>query len=541
MKFTKMFPIFSEIALIKLLDQLYPRIISQIDRDPHSQTYGSCDRNHWMYRLHDFSSGILQQSSLVFAEFYALFTSHGVQDQMFLKKSTAKYWHRLARDINLFTLKLLKRNGYLDEYYPGEKSFAATVFSCYTLLKSALLLEQQEVIESKLLNHTANKLLKRTPSMAANQDIACAAFLGLLSKASDWKVNEVHEKISEFINRENFGCQFSEYGGFDLGYSSVTLNYLAYMDYDETFDTKEHILRLGEMCSYYITPSGNYGGEFGSRSTAYFLPFGFVYAATLDKNLTKTVSVLDLAYNYLKLDDRYLMHYCLPSLAVAAKFLFTKGNVESVNNCTRENNAFIKVDNETKVCSFKKNNACLFIALNKGGTLFLEKDSQAYHNCGYIIKRGAKTFATNILTENHVYNLENMKGEVFRIRIEGRFYTFRIILPSTFKTVVLRILGFMGPVFNKMFKELLIKQPIPLRGVSFIRDIKIDKDKGQVEVVDEIVNLRKDDKVFKSPVSSLRLVPSSKFYQRGEEDASADIFISNKYYANAKFKNTFEV
>ena len=42
-----------------------PRILSQLDRDPDSPTFGCFDRNYWHYKMRDFSSIVLQQGMLV--------------------------------------------------------------------------------------------------------------------------------------------------------------------------------------------------------------------------------------------------------------------------------------------------------------------------------------------------------------------------------------------------------------------------------------------------------------------------------------------
>ena len=48
-----------------------PRLISQLDRDPTSLTYGCFDRNHWQYKIRDFSSIVLQQGTLSLALLYS--------------------------------------------------------------------------------------------------------------------------------------------------------------------------------------------------------------------------------------------------------------------------------------------------------------------------------------------------------------------------------------------------------------------------------------------------------------------------------------
>ena len=37
-----------------------PLVLTQIDRDRHSKTYGCCDRNFWHLKIRDFPSAILQ-------------------------------------------------------------------------------------------------------------------------------------------------------------------------------------------------------------------------------------------------------------------------------------------------------------------------------------------------------------------------------------------------------------------------------------------------------------------------------------------------
>ena len=57
-------------SYLTTLDEVLPRILGLIDRDIDSETYGCCDRNFWMYKITDFSSGIIQQCSLTFSLLY---------------------------------------------------------------------------------------------------------------------------------------------------------------------------------------------------------------------------------------------------------------------------------------------------------------------------------------------------------------------------------------------------------------------------------------------------------------------------------------
>ena len=43
------------------------RVLTQVDRDCDSKTYGCCDRNYWHLKIRDFPSAILQQTCLTMA------------------------------------------------------------------------------------------------------------------------------------------------------------------------------------------------------------------------------------------------------------------------------------------------------------------------------------------------------------------------------------------------------------------------------------------------------------------------------------------
>lgn len=80
-----------------------PKVLSQIDRDKNSRTYGCCDRNYWHLKTRDFSSAILQQSGLSLALLYLnnfegnLYYHHeykrvGGCYSLFLAENTVKRW-----------------------------------------------------------------------------------------------------------------------------------------------------------------------------------------------------------------------------------------------------------------------------------------------------------------------------------------------------------------------------------------------------------------------------------------------------------------
>ena len=497
---------FNNSNLVALNNRLYPRILSQVDHDPHSPTYGACDRAFWMYRLHDFNSGIIQQPSLYFA---LLTLNHNEPSEKKL------FWANLAKAINTYSVGIANTNGSFDEYYPGEHSYVATAFTSYAILKSAIILNQDEIVNHPKLARSFEKFLTYSPSPAANQDISFCAFAALYSQTLNMKAKETKFKIQEFLKRKMFNGEFSEYGGFDLGYASVTLNYLSYMDQDGFVDVKEHIKKLSASCADFVSRSGFYGGEYASRSTAYCLPYGFYYASTLFPELASHFCRLDLEAIFERIDDRYLIHYLAPSLA----YTLTK-TASTPFPTTHE----LKIDDKYGVVYdsafflnlFEKN---FYLGLQKGGCFYFEsKEGKIYHDSGYRIEQNNQFYSSSTFNKHNRYTFQESEG-IIQIKCEAVFSRYRILTASPLKTIILRLLSFMGGKLNIVFKRLLIKEPIHLKDVKLIRHISINKNTGNIHLKDKIQGAAKGLRITNSPPSTFRLVPSAKFTMKGEEEA----------------------
>ena len=500
--------------VINLLDRFYPRLLTQIDRDPDSPTYGSCDRHFWMYRLNDFDSGVVQQAGLTLAALDRLADYTDFADCRYLDPAHRGYWRKLALAINRRNVRLLEANGFLDEYFPGERSFPATVFAGYATLKSAVMLGQQEIIDAPGLAAAAARLLSRPASPAANQDTAAAAFLALYGKTRNWKTDQVAAAVAKLLAGQDGKAAFGEYGGLDLGYATVSLNYLAYMAEDESYPAGDCLAKLAGVIADFVTPRGFLGGEFAARSTTYFLPFGLLQAAVRGGDPQGRFSRLDLSANFDKLDDRYLIHYSLPSLALTGLKLARDG--ADIPSRVKEQTGWSIGDHSAQgliVC--RRAETAVIIGLNKGGSVQLETAAATFIDCGYRVRRGAETFATCVLDANPDFRLErSAEGMVLETR--ASFQRYATLTASPLKTVALRLLRVLGPTFNAYFKSRLIKSTQVLPGCMLKRRVSLSFASRKMSIDDEVIGLRPDDLLHSAPPWSFRLVPSAKFYQEGE-------------------------
>jgi hypothetical protein len=507
-------PLFDLARIMACLDRSYPRMISQIDRDPHSPTFGSCDRNYWMYRLRDFESGVLMQSSLTLAALDALAGLVDMTGCRHLKPENRPYWRALALAINRRTVDLLARNkGHLDEYYPGERSLPATAFSAYAVLKSACMLDQDEILDSEGLKAAAERLIRRQPAPCANQDAGAAAFLALYSKTRRWQRNRAAEAIKRLLAGQNGKGGFWEYGGRDLGYATVALNYLACMLADASYAAGEDLDRLAQEVADFVTPGGGLGGEFASRSTTYWLPLGLVAASRRDPLLAARLGRLELGDVFDKLDDRYLMHYFLPSVALACLDLAQQG----LPLIGKEPPPVMTFHQQAGIFVYQSGEAAVFVSMNKGGAVQVESKESTVIDCGYRLRRAGRVFATCISDLTLETDLDQ-GDQGAALEVKARFGRFPALTPSPLKTIALRLLWFLGPWLSSYFKKRLIQRPKTLEGAALRRRVRLDLSRDAVTVEDHITGLRPGDELYTAPPVSFRLVPSARFYQKGEED-----------------------
>jgi hypothetical protein len=507
---------FRQMSALELLDRLYPRLLAQVDQDADSASYGCCDRQFWHYRLHDFPTGVAQQSGLAFAALYRLAETCDLSACRNLRNDLAPYWKRMADTVGCYTAGLLRQRGMLDEYYPGEASYVATAFGAHAVVKAALLTGDHDLLALPGLRRAADILLSRRPTPAANQDMGASAFLSLYAKATGYAAEAASQAVSRFLSGRSEVCEFAEYGGLDVGYLSVTLNYLGYMAEDAPIPgVHDALLRTARRLSPFITPAGRMGGEFASRSTSYFLPYGFLAAARLEPALSASFARLDLAQDYDKLDDRYLLHYCLPSLAMTALSLAEKGAPAVSRHDVKTSPAPFE---DGGIVNAPLQDGSLFIGVAKGGTLQCEDLQSVHIDCGYRLARDGEIYATAVHDPAPSWSMREAEGR-WIVEVLSPFQRYRKIAASPAKTIVLRLLSFLGPRLNAFFKKQLITSSLRLAGVELRRVVDIDPKQGRVRVKDSVSGMKPGDRLTLAPPVSLRLVPSARFFQPGLESA----------------------
>lgn len=288
-----------------LKDQVYnqfKRIIGFVNVDPASQTFGCADRYYWHYKLHDYYNARFQESSLILTFVY-LDKKH----QLFQNDKLLQ----LIKGIINFWLNNLNRNGSVNEIYPFEQSFCATSFSSYIITESILLLNMELTEEQKnKLSKVGGWLSQNANWHIANQVAASAVALHNLSKIIGKQefMTESQKRVEYLIKEMEINGYFPEYGGFDLGYNTLTMSCLA-MFYLKTKNraVSEVIKKAENKITPYIDKNGHYDNMGMSRNTAFIYPLGLrvVESQIFEAILRGLEQDLILSPNWL--DDRYVI------------------------------------------------------------------------------------------------------------------------------------------------------------------------------------------------------------------------------------------
>jgi len=279
------------------------RVIGFIDTDPNSKTFGCCDRNYWHYKLNDYANARYQELCLILAFNYLDRESEFYQNEKILD---------LIRGVINFWFKKTNRNGSVNEIYPYEQSFCATAFGAYMITETLGLLKisiDEEL--KKKLKKTGGWLSENGNWHISNQIAASAvALFNLADLLKDKSLATEAEKRINFLLQEfNKTGYFPEYGGFDLGYNSLTMSCLSRI-YQKNGDRRvlACLNQSGQHLDKSLDKYGNYDSIGMSRNTNFIYPFSF---KVVKNNVILDKIILGLEHDLILnpdwLDDRYLI------------------------------------------------------------------------------------------------------------------------------------------------------------------------------------------------------------------------------------------
>lgn len=501
-----------------------PRLLGQIDRNPLSPTYGSCDRAFWLYRTNDISSMRYQEAALTLALLYMT----PFEGNQYYHDQRMRSW---ANAVIRFACACQHKDGSFDEWYLHEGSFVCTAFVSAALSEAALVLgdnlEDRERMVAMLKKSSA-WLARHTETLVVNQ--LAGAVLALKNTArltNDAELGRQAEmKCSALLSLQHTEGWWSEYGGPDAGYLSLTIDYLS------RYGEKAHDARVwgaiekaSAFLLHVINPDGTAGGEYLSRNTEYLIPSGFFRCAPHSESARLVATHVarmhegERGITPRSLDDRYVC-YILYNWIEAGILWNNLGNSleqRPVPRTTvpRKSDSIFFPDAGLFVGSGDAYK--IFVNVKKGGSLRLYIGDSVLVDSGVSVRLGGRVYAGNVLDSRTEISYDEWART---LRSAGALIRVRAPLLTTGRAITLKAVQWTFgrvPALQKLLKRALrmvsVMRPGSSSPLRYERTIFLQAD--TVTITDTLNAALPRNSLVVGEANIYALVPSSRYGATG--------------------------
>lgn len=500
-----------KIPIITQVNSKLFHMLSCLDRDPLSKTYGCFDRLYWGWKLKDYADITMQRMVYPTAK---ILLNNSMLDEKHLEWILSS-----IRYIN----KKLHNDGSIDQAFFGEHSHAATGFLLFDitnlyLLIQDLLNEEEKKLFFSIFKKMGEYLLKydENHGLISNHLLGVAASLinlYLIIKKEIYK-HKATEYIDRVIDNQNKEGCFIEYGGADAGYQTLAIYYLSYIYKNYPSEKiKESLYRAIEFISYFVHPDGSYGGEYGSRNTEILYIGGLVLLSDENELAKSIVDFMLNSYENHKtvtldaIDDGNLAPL-INNFLLISHF----NNKDSIIELPHKN-SFIKEFKDIGVVVYSSEKYYAIVNIKKGGIVKVFDKStftKVIDHCGFYYKYNEHYYTSSACLDNNYELKDNVL--IFKVL----FSPIKQPIPSVLSFLILK-LSYL--IFNKsytvreLFKKILAKLLIERKADNKQNvEVKINfnNDDVRIEILDDSQHYKKNMKF-----STIHMA-SSKYYQLGE-------------------------
>ncbi len=458
-----------------------PKILTLLDRNPHSPTYGCFDRSFWQYKVLDFPSGMSQE----FVYPLALSYHTDILGNPFYQQPVIKDWVEAGI---LYAAKSSHPDGSCDDYFPYERAGGAAAFSLLACVESYSLmgLDNPEILRF---------FVKRADWLAHHQEsgrltnhqaliVLCLELLSRLLRSDRWNKSK-QERLEQVLSWQNPEGWFQEYEGCDPGYHTLTISCLARVyELNPSNPLKDAIAKAVILASQFVHPDGSYGGEYTSRNTYNFFPHGF---ELVGKWMPEALNINDrflqglangLAPCYA--DDRIIGHHTWNYLLTWRDYIADRPEIKP----HPPGRFWLQ---EGGILIDRRDTTELYLALNKGGVFKLFRD-------GKLIVSDTQ-FSLQIKEGNKIKNavghlVDNYRAivEENEIIIEGSLGWAKQKQMNPLNLMILRIVMLsVGRFFPNLIRKLLQKLLITgKKSTGFKFQRRLQWQNGHWQVIDEL-------------------------------------------------------
>jgi len=519
-----------ELYSSKAISQI-PRVISMLDRNEYSPTYGCFDRIFWLDKEIDFPSSILQ----LHTDNLALVYSYPYPNNPYYKKDKIRKWTFAGMD---YWTRIQHRDGSFDEFYPNERGWAGpTGFLLFSMLDaySRLKDEMPQDLKDSLLESSsrAAKFLAKYDEIGILANHHAMALLPIYYAYKilndDSLLKPFMEKFHYLESLQSEEGWLLEYDGADPGYLSATVSFLGRIY--KVSDDKElsaRILKIVEKAikfsSYFVYPNKFYGGTIGSRQTLHFYPNGY---EIFDENFPIARKIADTMLQGLaegKLVTPEIMPWRYLGYRIQ-EFLLAYIDYKPIAISTEiklpwEMGETVRAFEEARMISVQKPEYYMVANLAKGGVIkiFGKNGDLIYNDCGII----GKLDSGKIVTTQWIEKSNKVMFRDGEVSVEGLMNRAPFKNPTPITMIAFRAalltLGWNTKLSYWMkgaIRNLFITRT-KKSSIEFSRKIKYDQNRI---VVEDKIDLKAKEGFTSLSIGdefSVRYVPQSLYFQSQE-------------------------
>jgi hypothetical protein len=499
-----------------------PRLLGLLNRNISSANYGCFDREFWHYNTVDFACARKQEAVLTLTLLYLI--KH--ENNTYYQKIEILEYIRAGM---IFWTKIQNRNGSFNEWYPNEHSFVATSFSAYAVSESLQLLkdkipqcEYNIIIES--LRKAGDWLISRNETRVMNQQAGAAmTLLNLYLLTDNAKyLDSSRNKISLLNQRQSREGWFIEYGGPDIGYLSLAIDYLSkYYLKTSDEDVLNIVSRALSFLKHFIQPNLIAGGEYTSRNTEYLIPHGFEIISGINEDALLAASIIrkrieSTGLTPAMLDDRYLAYIGYTWLQA---YLDANSKIDEYSEiyiANHFNNYYEKYYDESGLLIINDEGKHFIMNVKKGGAfrLFDKKTEKTYSDSGILVKSRGKWYTSGWLAacQNRISdNAVTISGNMWRVS-DKTLATVPYVLLRLFQITLGRS-SRISLWLKERLRDFLITKSSP-SDIRYKREIMLQGDSKCLLRISDSVSSRNDGISDISVYSkdTFIYVPSSRYY-----------------------------
>ena len=434
------------------------RLISLQDKEISSPSYGSFHYAYWRDKTSEFPDSRFQEAGatigILSSTKYAKF--HGKtlpsKDELYITFSAA--------------LKNLENiqypDGSFDEWYKGERGFAATEFTSIAFGLAAICLgDELQIKEREILNKILLKsglwLSKREDKVKSNHQAAGAAALSIIWKYTKNNIflESAKKAVELTLKRQTSEGWFPEIGGMDLGYCSVLLDYL--MIYVWITKDKKPIKPLKKLIKFmlpHIHPDGTISPESGICINPYVSRVGLCLFAQNSSEGSWILKLIEANKDFQKVLKPYLaddLRFCRWShLPLFCDFL--KSDLKFKNEKLKENYypEGWTIRKNSSLAAYHNDKIHAYFSISGGGVIRVFNNlNLIFEEEGIVIRDKKMIWNTKGYKKSrNIYLNTKVLGFV------GELHIAKYAFPNFLSRTILRILC-INPLLSKFTRDII--------------------------------------------------------------------------------------